>query len=216
MRKFRRKRLMSSILRYAIINLLRPGINITIIPSYACNFNCVYCTRDQLGETPKAKVKSFDDWKDFLLKLNASLIASGSKLKSVVVNGGEPTLLPYFVELCNWMLDQGWMVNILTNLSRPVPLVELKQSPRLIIHASYHHGYIDQKDFNRNWRYVDYYHRVEVKELGERKLEGGHKKTSLCPISTFPKIVEPITNLRFDPNQQLYFTCLEDVTANVQ
>ena len=62
-----------------------------------------------------------EKWKEFLTDLNTNLKHGGTKIKEIILSGGEPTLLSYFVELSNWILDQGWYFNCIkdSGVSKP-------------------------------------------------------------------------------------------------
>ena len=212
------KRFLSNIFRHYYVREFRKGHIITIIPSYECNFRCSYCARNQYGDVPKADLKSLEDWKYHLKSLDTSLRLGRSNIKAIIFNGGEPTILPYFNELADWILDQGWMLDVFTNLSKIAPLLRLRQTHRLIIHASHHPEDMKASRFISNWKKVDKMHRVEVREMGERRLMNTHKKTHLFPYADISKEKESdlIGHLRIDPNLNIYFSCEGDVRANIK
>ncbi len=205
------KRRISDLYRIGIQRRIRKGLRITIIPSYACNYKCSYCSRIVDGKYPTAKVKTMEEWKKYLTDLDLTFRMDRSKIKEVVITGGEPTLLPYFNELCDWITER-WILVVYTNLSDVSKLTKLRQTPRLIIHASYHAGETDgQAYFNERWEYVDKYHRTIVDEIGERVLKNSHKKTRLKPFATKETLNTRLAMLRVDPNQAAYLHCTDGI-----
>ena len=213
-----KKRLLSSIFRFHYVRKLRKGLTIVIIPSYDCNFKCSYCARNQYGKHPDAEMKTLEAWQFHLTNLDKSLRKDRSRIKSIILSGGEPIILPYFVELCEWILDQGWMLDIFTNLSSIKALQSVRQTTNIIIHASHHPEGITIRKFVENWRVLDKKHRVEVREMGERRLTDTPKKTHLFPYSDISpnKEGDIIGYLRIDPNLNTYYSCEGDVRANIK
>ena len=210
-----KKRLVSSIYRIGIQRLLRKGMRITIIPSYICNYSCSYCGRKMGGADPKAELRSLEEWKRYLTDLDRTFKLSRSRIKEIVLSGGEPTLLPYFNELCNWITER-WLLMVYTNLSDISKLCSLNQTPRLIIHATFHPEGTDSIWFNRRWRILDEIHRVEVDEIGQRRLANPHKKTRLKPFATMEDMETKLAMLRVDPNFAAYLYCIDDTAANTK
>jgi len=208
------KRILSSIFRIGIFKRFHRGLRITIIPSYACNYNCHYCSRKIDGKSPSAPKKSLEDWKRFLIDLDKTFRLSGTKIKEIIFTGGEPSILSYHVELSNWILSKGWFLTYYTNLSKIEGLKEINQSTKLRIHATYHHGYSDNGFIDR-WRELDKVHRVDVDEIGKRRIKG-HKKTYLKPFSTDEELENKLATLRVDPNFAIYLYCWSDVRANLK
>jgi len=197
-----------------IYRILRRGLRITIIPTYACNLDCEYCSRKINGETPTSKVKNLDEWKGFLTDLDNTLRLDGSKIKEIILNGGEPTLLDYFESLCNWILKKGWLLTVYTNLTNQYILAGIKRSPRLIIHATYHPD-MEQARFYDNWFYLRQIHRIRVDEVGERRLNFDIK-THLKPYSTDDELKNKLATIRVDPNLRMYLTCYADAKDNIR
>lgn len=211
------KRTLSNIFRIGIKRIIRKGLRITIIPTYACNYNCSYCGRKMFGKNPRTGLKEIGQWKDYLIKMDKTLRKDRSKIKEIIFNGGEPTIVPYFSELCNWILDQGWLLTVYTNMSNDEPLLKIRQSTNLIIHSTYHYEYADPIEYNIRWKFVDQKHRTSVYELGERRLPLSYKPTNLIPL-TVPdpnRANKKIATMRIDPNLAIYLTCDEDVAANL-
>ena len=208
------KRTLSDIYRIGIQRLIKKGLRITIIPSYTCNYKCDYCSRNMDGGKPTTdKANSLDEWKRYLTDLDKTFRLDGSKIKEIVLTGGEPTLLPYFVELCNWITER-WLLTVYTNLSRTRMLYLIRQTPRLMIHATYHAGQVNNNEFNYYWRATDEIHRVEVDEIGERRLRNPHKRTRLKPFAKIEEVKSRLAMLRVDPNFAAYLYCTDDAKAN--
>ncbi len=209
------KRTLSNIYRIGIQRLIKRGIRITIIPSYTCNYSCSYCGRNMDGNSPVTpKPKSLEEWKRYLTDLDKTFKLDGSKIKEIVMTGGEPTLLPYFVELCDWITER-WLLMVYTNLALIGRLCRLKQTPRLMIHAT-HHPKEANRYFNNRWRHVDEIHRVEVDEIGKRRLLNPYKRTRLKRFATVADLNNNLAMLRVDPSFAAYLYCNDDAKANTK
>ena len=209
------KRVISSIYRIGIQRLIRKGIRVTIIPSYVCNYSCSYCGRKMGGSDPKAGLRSLEEWKRYLTDLDGTFKLSRSRLREIVLTGGEPTLLPYFNELCDFITER-WLLTVYTNLSDISRLSKLDQTPHLIVHATFHPEFANSILFNKNWRLLDKIHRVVVDEIGQRRLEDPYKKTRLKPFATMEDMETKLAMLRVDPNFAAYLYCIDDTAANTK
>lgn len=210
------KRFLSSVFRIYFRRKITRGIEVAIIPSYACNYHCSYCGRNQFGKKPSAKVKSIDEWKSYLTRLNATFRLDRTRIKTITFNGGEPTLLNYFAELSNWILDQGWFLIVLTNLSNIEPLKKIRQSTKVMIHSCYHIGQVDPKEYLKNWKELDKIHRVVCKELGDKRtLKNTHKRTQLHGLVVLDRVIESTGNITLDPNINTYLSCEGHPKANI-
>lgn len=160
---------------YKLWKRMHKGMSIVIIPSYKCNFDCPYCIRDVMGIESKPDL-GMDKWKEFLKDLDFNLRCGGSKIKEIILSGGEPSLLPYFVELSDWILDKGWFLTIYTNLSN-VRTLKIKKNRKLLVIGSYHASEIKADIFKLRWNKVEKTHRVRAIEIGSSELEGAiHKE----------------------------------------
>lgn len=202
--------------RDMVIHVLRrklkgKGLRISAVLTYACNFNCEYCCRYVDGKYPKSKIKNFDEWKYFLNELEALLKKDKIKINAIHITGGEPQLHPAFIELTEWILKKGWMVQVLTNLDH---IPNLKPNKNLIFVCTYHPTQIRKDKFLLNYQILKYegYNAV-IKELGERKL--GLKYTALDSINTESEVEKRLESLHIDPNFRMYTNCLADAKNNI-
>lgn len=201
------KRLLAKILRFGLLKKLRHGGKITIFPSFACNYKCDYCSLRVNGVMPKNKTLPFEKWKYFLEAFDEATIDNNG-IREVILTGGEPTLLPYFTELCNWILfEKKWFLTIFTNLSN-YKLLELKPSLRLRIGATLHH-HVDPDEFTERYLIVNKYHRIDVEEI----IGYGHTKklpySKGKPFLTEYEIENLVACLRVSPDQSIHLTCRE-------
>ncbi len=203
----------SNINRIGLQRLIQKGIRVSILPSYACNYSCSYCGR-QMDANPKAKLKTLEEWKRYLIDLDKTFKLDRSRIKEIILTGGEPTILPYFTELCEFILDR-WLLTVYTNLSNIHKLRHIRQSTRLIVHATFHPDEANSRLFNHRWKTLDKIHRVVVDEIGERKLSYPYKKTRLKPmVKTADEFKDKLATLRVDPNHAAYLYCTADTQAN--
>ncbi len=81
-----------------------------------CNFRCLHCYSSS-GPTERNSLPVPD-----LLNMTAKLFQAG--YHRVSLSGGEPVLAPGFSELARGLADQGFRVAVITNGSRPSPVLE--------------------------------------------------------------------------------------------
>ena len=158
--------MIEKIFRYGLIRRIRSGIRLKIYPSFECSLNCWYCGNGLEGNTnPKdpPKIYELEDWQELISNFPI-------KINDVVLSGGEPTIYKDFVPLANWILDQGIMLEVYTNLTNK-RLAKVRPSYKLRILATYHHEY-DMQKFNENYLFVQkqHKHKIDVKEIGSKKL----------------------------------------------
>jgi len=159
------KRLLSRVLRYYLIKKLRRGMSVSIFPSWGCNYKCDYCLLRTDGIFPEGEMLSLDSWKGFLNDLDTCYRNSeGRGIKEICLLGGEPTLLPYFTDLCHWILfEKRWMLMIYTNMSN-LKTLEIKPSMLLRIEATYHYQHNHIK-YHERYKKVNKIHRVIPRQL---------------------------------------------------
>lgn len=123
-----------------------------------CNLNCGYCTQKSItGHRPIAKEVSYLGWVRWFLRFPY-------KIKEVYVSGGEPTLHKDFAKIVNFLLDKGYYVYIFTNLADSGPLLDVKESNRLRIKATYHHG-LPLRIFEYCYNLIKNIHTIRVDEI---------------------------------------------------
>ena len=86
-----------------------------LILTYRCNNNCEFCFAD--SEYQKKEI-SLDELNQLLPFLHSF------KRESIRLVGGEPTLNPDFIEIMNFLFQQGFKVNIFTNGKLQTHLIE--------------------------------------------------------------------------------------------
>jgi hypothetical protein len=142
--------------------LFRRGCKLAINVTYRCSLNCSYCGLAlQTGQRPQSKESTLEEWKQFI-----DMFTTTTKVREVMVSGGEPTLIKWLPDFVNWLVsEKGLHVTVLTHFRSIVPLIEIKPHYRLQITATYHH----QDDLIRFMAVykglVDAGHRVNVDEI---------------------------------------------------
>ena len=102
-----------------------PGKVASIIFLPQCNFRCPYCHNHELVLDPD----QFDSFPaDYIV---GKLRHYESWIDGVCITGGEPTLLPNLIELIKTLRDEGMLIKLDTNGSRP-EVVEQLISKRLV------------------------------------------------------------------------------------
>ncbi len=101
-----------------------PGKISCVVFLSGCNFTCPYCHNPELAQGRYPQRISLDDFEAFLLPRR-------QLLDGVVISGGEPTLSPQLIDLCQLIRRAGLAIKLDTNGSRPRVLKKLIDS-RLI------------------------------------------------------------------------------------
>ena len=139
---------------------LRSGVTLNVSLTYRCYLDektCPECSMVFWGKLKNPKESSLEDWKRYFETFP-------KKVKEIYLSGGSPEMLPCFVTLCDWILDEGYLLKVFTNLSvRDVLLVE--KSNNFSVQATYHHGASKEK-FLSNYEAVRKKHWVDVDEIG--------------------------------------------------
>lgn len=146
-------------------------MSVVIIPSYKCNFKCSYCVRDVMEIKSKEDL-GLKEWKEFLTDLDTNLRYGGTKIKEIILSGGEPTILPYFLELSEWILSK-WYLTIFTNLSN-MRTMKIKKNRKLLVICSYHPSELKPEIFKKRWNKLK--HRKRAIELGSNYLDFAEHK----------------------------------------
>lgn len=158
------KRFLSRIFRYHVIKTIRRGATVSMFPSFKCNYHCDYCLLRTNGVFPENELLSFDSWKERLTDLDIALKNStGHGIKEIGLLGGEPTLLPYFADLCHWIIEKRWQLMVFTNLSN-LKMLEVKPSLLLRVEATYHYK-ANKHDFLIRYKAVNKIHRTIPRQL---------------------------------------------------
>lgn len=120
-----------------------------------CNFSCPFCIQKTAGRIPEYMLASGKDWVSALNSIGdrrRKKYLFLNKVRKISLIGGEPTLHPDFFEIANG-LDRDWSITVTTNLGSPafndIPgfAKKLKRRRKFRIHASFHEGPIDGKEF---------------------------------------------------------------------
>lgn len=149
--------ILNKILRFGLMKRFRSGIRVHFILTFACNFDCYYCTWRGGGGYPKSDIMRFDKWKEIIDNFPL-------KIQEVTLTGGEPMLHPDFVQIVKYLLSKGIYVSIWTNLSLLTGL-ELPKTHRLRFDAS-RHSLIRKLPFYDK-EYKDY--NLSINDVGQTK-----------------------------------------------
>lgn len=196
------KRAMSGVFRIGVMKRLKRGTSIQIMPTLACNYACSYCARDYDGKRPSGPVSDRGAWMRWLEDFNSVV-----PIREVVLSGGEPTLLPYFGELCWSIVDRGWFLTVYTNLSNIIALDGLPQTPRIRVLATFHPEGTSPGAFVYTWEIADRHNRVDVDEIGKRVIHG-HKRTNLKPFATDEALAKRVSRILVGPDFRMFIYCL--------
>ena len=116
-----------------------------------------------------------------LEKLKDIIIDFPFRISEVKLTGGEPLLNKELPGMVNWLLDQGIFVTVFSNLTKSEIFLQIKQTYRFRIAASYHSCF-DSNKFIKNYDYLKNYHRIDIEEIGKKTLSISKLK-KFCTIA---------------------------------
>lgn len=108
----------------------RNGVWLTLSLTSKCPNNCAYCP---FVKKKNVRTCGIEKWKEFIEKFP-------ERISYVCVSGGEPTMVPWFPEFVNWLIDRGYFVTVYTMLAKPGVFNWINNSWRLYVDATYHKG----------------------------------------------------------------------------
>ena len=153
---------------YGLLKRLRRGVKLNIYLTMKCNLNCSYCCwKWGDGKMPIVKDRlTLRDWQQRIRRFPM-------KIREISISGGDPMGVDYFAELVNWCLNEGYFVNVFTNLS--LKRYVIKPSYRLKFSATYHEN-LDRKIFCQNLRFYREKYRVDIDEIRTNEFPDSMKK----------------------------------------
>ena len=146
--------------------LFKRGLTLNIYLTLRCNLMCDFCCVK--ANRVKCDESTLEQWQEFFRRFP-------EPVRELSVSGGETTLVDYYPELCNWLLDEGYHVSLATNLhkvklNRDWPLLRIQRHYRFQVSATCH---TEPEPFTaavKSLRALDY--RVNVREVGTRMIPG--------------------------------------------
>jgi len=187
-----------NIFRYGIMKYTRKGIRLSISLTYRCNLKCSYCSINFPNDAPpECKESTLKELKEFVLKFPL-------RIREIQLSGGSPEMHPDFVEFTNWLLDKGYFVQVVTNLTHFNKLIRLKRTFRLMLCSTFHHCY-NKNNFISIYFSIRHFYRVIVEEIGDRQLTFSKVKAYIKPED----MVENIKMLRVSPDLKIYCNCYD-------
>lgn len=183
--------------------MFRRGKMLNINLLYECNLSCSYCSLEMpTGIRPKAKRAGLVEWKDFITEFT-----SKNKIREIYVSGGEPTMVKYLPDLVNWLLNQGFHVLVFTNLFNTDRLLQIKDSYRFKIQATYHSNDDSITRFHNAYKIVTKKHRVDVDEIGKQFLP-------YSKVKEFMNVEDlKYKEFRVSPDLEVFSSCFDHYTA---
>lgn len=205
---FNIKKILGRIFRFGFMKRLMPGAKILIYPSFGCNYNCSYCST-KTGEQVAYMPKSLMFWKDKLEDFDTALDSAGG-IREIVISGGEPTMLPFFIRFLNWLLhEKKWYVTLITNLSN-LKLAEIKPSIRLRVVATFHSECVIPADYKLRYDMLSKIHRIDSQELETDKFEFTKVRKEILDCD----YIESTKIIRIAPDGSIYLTREEAIEFN--
>ena len=169
-------------MRYGIRRRLTRAQSLLLFLTFWCTLKCDYCALKYIdGKYPKSDEITLSDWKRIVKSFPR-------KIREVKITGGEPMIMPYFTDFVNWLLDEGYFVLVITNLTIKK---KIKQSDKLLISATRHKN---ARIWHWTKNYVDYKqkHRVKYDVMGDTK--------ELC----FREYGDTCTGFMYSPEGRLF------------
>lgn len=190
-------------MRYGLIRRLKRGVSVAFTLTYRCNLSCPYCSiKIPSGGYPKKNEVTLDQLVDFVEKFPY-------RIREAYLSGGSPELHSGFVPFASYLLSKGICVKVFTNLTRPDILLQLPQSHRLCITASYHHTKewesLSIEEYTENYKLVKSVHRVDVEEIGEKWLP--YSKLKFWSDEEGMRANNKM--IRVGPDLKMYSTCYD-------
>jgi organic radical activating enzyme len=105
------------------------------------------------------------------------------KLREVQLTGGEPLIVPFYSELVNWLLDEGYFVTVfssLWNLSGLDVEMSTERFLRYRISATYHRK-MEVEKFKEHLKKYRAKYRVDVEEIETDEIKGSFIKSECRP-----------------------------------
>ena len=140
--------------RYGLRRRLVRGDSLLLFLTFRCTLNCDYCALKYIdGKYPQCSETTISHWKRIVKSFPR-------KIKEIKITGGEPMIMTYFDEFVNWLLDEGYFVLVITNLSIKR---NIKKSDRLLFSATHHESAkVFHSDYYKNYR-------VKIDKIGSTK-----------------------------------------------
>jgi len=139
----------------------KSGTRVQLYLSLKCNLNCNYCgNKNYNGKMPNFKWEmTLNQWKNYI-------ITFPTKIKRLDINGGEPFMVKYIVELLEFLIERHIYVYVYTNLTY---YKKIKPSYFLRLIATLHETQ-NIKLFNTNLnKYKQDGHILDIFEIGNRQ-----------------------------------------------
>ena len=151
-------------LLYKASLFFKRGVVMHIVPTWACNFDCSYCSNKiPNGIYPKEKeIKPMERWLNFIYTYRP---------KEVIISGGEPSLYPGIHHLINNLLDLSINVTLYTNLTGLLLLNCIEPSINFKIITTHHKGQIIQYEWLKNYYDIRKKYLILVDALGFKRFD---------------------------------------------
>tara|TARA_Y100000593_G_scaffold61275_1_gene113496 strand:+ start:847 stop:1800 length:954 start_codon:yes stop_codon:yes gene_type:complete len=142
---------MSKLIKVSTVNKNDVDLEIDYLLTFRCNYDCSYCishdvNHPSLQKSSEEIIEAFN----FIFK---QYINKKIKLR---ILGGEPFVYKHFINLVNRLSNYNFLkIIIITNLSVVEKTLEkLKESKNILIAASYHPEYSNNRDFVNKIKYL--------------------------------------------------------------
>jgi hypothetical protein len=139
---------------------------------------------------PKAAEKPWTFWIDCIKSFPV-------KVGEVIISGGEPTIYEGFYALTKALLDEGYLIQLYTNLADVEIINLLPDSSRMFIFATFHHKN-DVEKWDRDFK------KLKFQKVALELVDGVLPYSRVIPFETdnFRK-----EQLRVNPQGVIFTTC---------
>ena len=186
------------------------GCRIDFKLTYRCDQMCDYCIiKVPSGVRAESKESTFAEWIKFFEDFP-------TRIREVMVCGGETTLIGWMPELVNWLLGRGYHVTVYSNLRTIRPFLRMRRSYRLQLSATYHHA-ADAAQFDASYKLLRRMgFRVNVDEIDDRTedwkqvLPYSTVKKMICTPEEVVEMDKKVRQFVVAPDRTIYFGCYDE------
>ena len=186
------------------------GCRVDFKLTYRCNQMCPYCIIDiPAGRRAESSESTFEEWVKFFEDFP-------TKIREVMVCGGETTLIDWMPEFVNWLLDRGYHVTVYSNLRVVKPFMRIRRTYRLQLSTTYHHA-VSAERFDLTYKLLRQMgFRVNVDEIDDgtegwtRVLPYSSVKKMICTPAEVQEMDKAVRQFVVAPDRTIYFGCFDE------
>jgi len=190
-------------LMWKLHRIFAGGCLVIIKPTMKCNLDCSYCS-NVIATGKRVEYDEEVEPEDWIKWLNRF----PTKIQVVSVSGGEPQTYPKINELLQLLIDNGYWVRMLTNMTKTN--VNIKPNKRFCIQTSYHMQ-VSKYKFLANLDHYKDYNIIMKKEFTTNDIPGS-KKYEIIPENCIQNVQESKRKYKWFPSLHIKFTVAPNLT----